>query len=48
MYVYGFSLKNLIGMRNLQIVFPKAAKEKKLFQKMWFHFGRVIGEYPFR
>ena len=49
MYVYGFfSKKNLIGMRNLQIVFPKKTiKEKKaILKKMWFHFGRVIGEYP--
>ena len=43
-----FSKKNLIGMRNLQIVFPKKTiKEKKaILKKMWFHFGRVIGEYP--
>jgi len=49
MYVYGlFSKKNLIGMRNLQIVFPnKTIKEKKtILKKMWFHFGRVVGEYP--
>ena len=48
-YAYGcFSNKNLIGIKNLNIVFPqKSLKEKKdILKKMWFHFGRVIGEYP--
>ena len=49
MYTFGFfSKKNLIGINNLGIAFPKKTlKEKKaILKKMWFHFGRVIGEYP--
>ena len=49
MYIFGIiSKKNLIGIKNLEIVFPqKTLKEKKIIlKKMWFHFGRVIGEYP--
>tara|TARA_Y100000991_G_C21945115_1_gene337116 strand:+ start:134 stop:892 length:759 start_codon:yes stop_codon:yes gene_type:complete len=49
MYTYGFfSKKNLIGIKNLEIVFPKKTlKERKsILKKMWFHFGRVVGEYP--
>ena len=43
-----FSLKKLNWNGKLQIVFPKKnIKEKKaILKKMWFHFGRVIGEYP--
>lgn len=47
-YCYGiFSQKNSIGIKNLTIVFPeKTLREKKaILRKMWFHFGRVIGEY---
>jgi len=47
--LYGvFSNKNKIGLKNLDIVFPKKSKKEKkiILQKMWFHFGRVIGEYP--
>ena len=47
-YCYGiFSQKNSIGIKNLTIVFPeKTLREKKaILGKMWFHFGRVIGEY---
>tara|TARA_B100000963_G_scaffold358888_1_gene384681 strand:- start:542 stop:1399 length:858 start_codon:yes stop_codon:yes gene_type:complete len=47
--VYGFfSSRNLIGMKNLNLVFPEKSifEKKKILRKMWFHFGRVIGEYP--
>ena len=46
---YGlFSKRNLIGMKNLDLAFPKKSnvEKKKILRKMWFHFGRVIGEYP--
>ena len=46
---YGlFSKRNLIGMKNLNLVFPKKSniERKKILRKMWYHFGRVIGEYP--
>ena len=46
---YGlFSKRNLIGMKNLNLAFPKKSnlEKKKILKKMWFHFGRVIGEYP--
>ena len=35
-------------MRNLNIVFPGMSKKEKkiVLKKMWFHFGRVVGEYP--
>tara|TARA_B100000029_G_C17573668_1_gene957477 strand:- start:316 stop:1173 length:858 start_codon:yes stop_codon:yes gene_type:complete len=49
LYIFGFfSSRNRIGMRNLSIVFPKKTfwEKKKILSKMWFHFGRVIGEYP--
>ncbi|MAZ46513.1 MAG: hypothetical protein CMM98_02925 [Rickettsiales bacterium] len=48
-WIYGFfSNRNLIGMKNLNLVFPKKSEieKKKILRKMWFHFGRVIGEYP--
>lgn len=48
-FVYGkFSLKNKIALKNLNKVFPsKNLKQKKtIINRMWFHFGRVIGEYP--
>ena len=48
-WVYGFfSNRNLIGMKNLNLVFPGKTnlEKKKILRKMWFHFGRVIGEYP--
>ncbi len=49
LYTYGiFSTRNKIGMKNLNIVFPKKTKleKKRILKKMWFHFGRVVGEYP--
>ena len=48
LFVYGkFSLKNKIALKNLNKVFPsKNLKQKKtIINRMWFHFGRVIGEY---
>ena len=48
-WAYGFfSNRNLIGMKNLNLVFPEKTytDKKKILRKMWFHFGRVIGEYP--
>jgi KDO2-lipid IV(A) lauroyltransferase len=48
-WVYGlFSKRNLIGMKNLNLVFPEKnlIEKKKILRRMWFHFGRVIGEYP--
>ena len=47
--VYGkFSSKNKIAIKNLNKIFPnKSLREKKIIiEKMWSHFGRVIGEYP--
>ena len=43
-----FLNRNLIGMKNLNLVFPEKTytDKKKILRKMWFHFGRVIGEYP--
>jgi KDO2-lipid IV(A) lauroyltransferase len=49
LYIYGtFSKRNKIALSNLSIVFPdKTTSEKrKILRKMWFHFGRVIGEFP--
>jgi len=46
---YGlFSKKKLIGMKKLKLTFSKKSniKKKKILRKMWYHFGRVIGEYP--
>ena len=48
-WIYGFfSSRNFIAMKNLNLVFPekKFLEKKKILRKMWFHFGRVIGEYP--
>ena len=35
-------------MKNLNLAFPKKSsiEKKKILRKMWYHFGRVIGEYP--
>ena len=35
-------------MKNLNLVFPRKnlIEKKKILRRMWFHFGRVIGEYP--
>ncbi len=48
-YLYGlFSNRNEIVFRNLKRVFPSInfTESNRLKNKMWFHFGRVIGEYP--
>ncbi len=48
-YFYGiFSKRNKTVNQNLSRVFPNLRKSeyKKIVKKMWFHFGRVIGEYP--
>ena len=48
-WIYGFfSKRNLIGIKNLNLVFPRKnlTEKKKILRRMWFHFGRVIGEYP--
>ena len=49
LYFYGlFSKRNTIIEKNLKRVFPKItqSKSKELIHKIWFHFGRVVGEYP--
>lgn len=49
LYVYGkFSFKNNIAFYNLNKIFPNKNRQekKKIIDRMWFHFGRVIGEYP--
>ena len=49
LWLYGFfSSRNIIALKNLNHVYPaKNLKEKKIIiQKMWFHFGRIIGEFP--
>lgn len=47
-FIYGlFSKRNIIAMRNLNKVFPRKniQSKKKIIKEMWFHFGRVVGEY---
>lgn len=49
LFFYGkFSSKNKIALNNLSKAFPEKTKNEKkiIINKMWFHFGRVIGEYP--
>ena len=46
---YGLlSKRNIIVYKNLKRAFPdiRPAESHKLKNRMWFHFGRVIGEYP--
>ncbi len=46
---YGlFSRRNNIVKKNLKRVFPQITEKKQnqIINEMWFHFGRVIGEYP--
>ena len=48
-YGYGlFSKRNKIVKKNLDRVFSgfTEKKKKQITKKMWFHFGRVMGEYP--
>ena len=49
MSIYGMlSGKNDVAIKNLDKIFPNknVSEKKKIVHKMWFHFGRVIGEYP--
>jgi len=46
---YGFfSKRNLIVKKNILRVFPKISTQEQnsIIRRMWFHFGRVVGEYP--
>ena len=48
-YLYGlFSKRNSIAKKNILRVFPKIRKRElnSMISRMWFHFGRVVGEYP--
>ena len=48
-YFYGiFSKRNKTVKKNLYRVFPNLAESEtaRIIKNMWFHFGRVIGEYP--
>ncbi len=48
-YFYGiFSKRNKTVKKNLYRVFPNLAESEttSIIKNMWFHFGRVIGEYP--
>ena len=38
-YYWYEKFKSCFSRKNLEL-------KKKNFKKMWFHFGRVIGEYP--
>ncbi len=47
--VYGFfSKRNLVVKKNIMRVFPKINTKElnSIIGRMWFHFGRVVGEYP--
>jgi len=47
--LYGFfSKRNLVVKKNIMRVFPKISSQElnTIISKMWFHFGRVVGEYP--
>ena len=49
LWLFGkFSKKNLIAFKNINIAFPNISNKKNwgIISKMWFNFGRVIGEYP--
>ncbi len=49
LFCYGlFSKRNKIVKKNLKKAFPKINSQqiKKISRKMWFHYGRVVGEYP--
>lgn len=49
LFTYGlFSKRNIIARKNLLKAFPKISEKenKRIIKEMWFHFGRVIGEYP--
>ena len=47
--LYGyFSKRNITVKKNIMRVFPEITKHElnSIISKMWFHFGRVVGEYP--
>ena len=47
--IYGlFSKRNLVVKKNIMRVFPKISTQElnSIIGRMWFHFGRVVGEYP--
>ena len=47
--LYGFfSKRNLVVKKNIMRVFPNISTQElnKIISRMWFHFGRVVGEYP--
>ena len=49
LYLYGcFSKRNLVVKKNILRVFPNISSRElnSIISKMWFHFGRVVGEYP--
>ena len=49
LYTYGFfSKKSDLAFKNIKRVFPEYSQTriKSTIRKMWFHFGRVLGEYP--
>lgn len=43
-----FSSKSKLALININKVFPNLSvkKKKAIVSKMWFHFGRIMGEYP--
>ena len=43
-----FFQKEILSQKNILRVFPKISKRElnNIVSKMWFHFGRVVGEYP--
>ena len=49
LFLFGLlSKRNSLAIKNLRKAFPDYDSKKinKIIMKMWFHFGRVIGEYP--
>ena len=42
------SKRNQLAKRNLTKAFPNYNKKEinNIIKKMWFHFGRIVGEYP--
>ena len=49
LFLYGFfSKRNLVVKKNIMRVFPNISTQElnKIISRMWFHFGRVFGEYP--
>lgn len=49
LWIFGkLTNKNIVAMENLNKVFPEKShiEKKDIINKMWFHFGRILGEYP--